>query len=70
VRFHFDSSNGERVIIDDEGLEFSTTSLMRAAAIAASVDMARDEFPDGDQRQFSIRVGDEQGVYGLASEKW
>jgi len=61
IRFYFDSFDGDRLIVDQEGLEFSTPSLMRDAAIAALPDMARDELPDGDRRQFWIHVRDAEG---------
>jgi hypothetical protein len=62
IRFYFDSFDGDRLIVDQEGLEFSSTSLMRDAAIAALPDMARDERPDGDRRLFWIHVRDAQGA--------
>jgi hypothetical protein len=61
-RFYFDSFDGKRLIVDQEGFEFSTVALMRDAAVAALPDMARDEITYEDRQEFWIRVRDSEGA--------
>ena len=60
--YFFDTNDGDMLDEDDVGLEFPDPESARRAAIAALPDMARDRLPDGDRRNFSVRVRDEAGT--------
>lgn len=63
--FYFDTYDGDRAVIDDQGLELSGNAAARKAALATLPEMADDKLPDGDQRHFSVKVRDAvgNGVY-------
>ena len=60
-RYFFDTNDGDQFADDDVGLELSDPEAARRAAITALPDMAYDKLPDGDRRDFSVRVRDEAG---------
>ena len=60
-RYFFDTDDGDRPSEDDIGLELPDHEAARRAGIAALPDMARDELPNGDHRDFSVRVRDDAG---------
>ena len=59
--FYFDISDGNRRIQDDEGTELSDIHAARNQAICVLPDIARDELPDGNHREFSSVVRDASG---------
>ena len=56
--YHFDVTDTGRLTRDEEGLELPNTQEARKQAIAALADIAKDELPDGDHREFIIEVRD------------
>jgi hypothetical protein len=60
-RFFFDIADGPETGVDDEGLEFPDLESARANALATLGEIARDELPDGDHRDFQIAIRDESG---------
>lgn len=52
TRFFIDTSDQDRFVRDEAGLEFEDVEAAKAAAVDALPDMARDELPDGDARTF------------------
>ena len=61
-RYFFDTNDGDMLDLDDVGLDLTDHEAARREAIAALPDMARDKLPDGDRRNFSVRVRDEAGA--------
>lgn len=55
-RFFFDTSDGERTVIDEIGMDLPDADAARRAALDALPDIARDVMPDGDRRQMSVTV--------------
>ena len=60
-RFYFDIADGPETGIDDDGLELLNVAAARTAALATLGEIAREELPDGDCRDFSISIRDENG---------
>ena len=60
-RFYIDTSDQERFVRDEEGLEFEDIEAAKNAAVDALPDMARDDLPDGDSRTFIAVVRDIHG---------
>ena len=60
-RYFLDSADGDLKVIDDEGIELQDPREARKFAIDVLPDMARDKIPDGDHREFSVRVRDHDG---------
>ena len=60
-RFNFDVRDGEHVHKDNEGTELYGLQDARDHALRTLPDMARDEMPDRNQREFVIEVKDENG---------
>ena len=61
-RFFIDSDDGDMSVIDDEGYELQDAQAARTMAIDVLPDMARQKIPDGDCRDFTVRVRDENGT--------
>jgi len=59
-RYFFDVFDGEKLVRDETGIELAGLEEVRIAAIDALPDIARDELPDGDQRQFWVQARDEE----------
>lgn len=55
-RYHFDVTDTGRLTRDEEGLELPNLQEARKEAVAALADMAKDELPDGDHREFVVEV--------------
>ena len=60
-RYFFDIADGDNSGHDDEGLNFSDLKAARAGALRALGEIARDELPDGDRRDFRVSIRDEAG---------
>ena len=61
-RFYFDITDTGRVTRDEEGLEFAGRQEARQQALATLGEIAKDELPDGDHREFVIEVRDGGGT--------
>jgi hypothetical protein len=61
-RFYFDTYEDDAVFADAFGDEFESFEEARAQAISILPDMARDEIPEGDHREFGCDVRDASGV--------
>ena len=59
--FYFDISDGDEQVRDDLGIELSDVQAARRQAISVLPDIARDELPDGDRREFRAVVRDASG---------
>ena len=64
-RFYFNIHDGERFTRDGDAHLCQSHKAMRDAAIKVLPDIARDELPDGDQRNFTVKVRDESGHFLL-----
>ncbi len=60
-RYFFDTSDGDRLIRDDEGLEMQDLEAVKVEAQKTLPHMAKDALPDGEQRTFVVSVRDEAG---------
>ena len=60
-RFFFDTHDGDRLLLDNEGQELEDLEAAKAVAQEELPHIARDELPDGDQRTFIVSVRDETG---------
>jgi hypothetical protein len=60
-RYFFDVSDGDRLTVDDEGLEMDDLHGAQQAAVAALPQVARDALPDGTRRDFVVEVRDASG---------
>ena len=60
-RYYFDIRDGDYVQKDNEGTVLGGLAEAKAQAVRTLPDIARDEVPDGDQREFVIEVKDENG---------
>ncbi len=60
-RYFFDTSDGNRLIRGDEGLEMQNLEAAKIEAQRALPDIAKDALPDGEQRTFIVSVRDEAG---------
>ncbi|MGO4671117.1 DUF6894 family protein [Bosea sp. 2RAB26] len=70
TRYFFDSSDGDFVDIDEDGIELSSDGEARLSALDALPDMARAVMPNGDCRLFtvSVRREDEGVIYRARME--
>ena len=60
-RYFFDIDDGEQTITDRIGIELPNRKAVRDAATGVLPDIARDELPDGEHRDFICSVRDETG---------
>lgn len=60
-RYFIDSSDGSFSHIDQDGVELTGDEAARYLALDALPDMVREVLPDGDQREFAVRVRDAGG---------
>jgi hypothetical protein len=60
-RYFFDIRDGEHVAPDRIGVDLDGLEAATAEAKRALPDIARDEMPDGERRDFTIVVKDEAG---------
>jgi hypothetical protein len=63
--YFFDTSDGDRFVRDEQGLQLKDLSEARRHAIAALPDMARDSLHDVDRRDFVVGVRNGDGTYLL-----
>ncbi len=61
--FYFDIDDGERVTIDEQGVDCPNRKAVRDYAIGVLPGIASDAFPDGDQHVIVVRVRDGSGRY-------
>ena len=61
TRYYFDTSDGDRLVPDEEGMELDNLEAARMEAQRGIADMAGDVFPDGDHREIVVTVRDESG---------
>jgi hypothetical protein len=65
MRYYFDLQEGQQLIIDEEGREFSTIEDVQEEAARSLADMARDSAltrgGDGEARRLAIQVRDQDG---------
>ncbi|MEQ1950988.1 DUF6894 family protein [Mesorhizobium yinganensis] len=67
-RYYFDVFDGEFVVRDETGLNVDREEEVAQHAVAALPDMAHDELPDGNERDFWVKVRDEEGTYIFAAD--
>ncbi len=60
-RFFIDTSDQERFVRDEDGLEFEDVEAAMNAAVHGLSDMANDAMPGGESRTFMATVRDAQG---------
>ena len=60
-RFYFDVSEGESFTRDEIGLDLPDLDQVRAEAINALPEIAREALPDGDETSFAVEARDESG---------
>ena len=60
-RYFFDIEDGHHHSIDDTGVICTNDEEVRAAAIAALPEIAKEEMADGNDRTIWVNVRDEQG---------
>ncbi len=59
-RYYFDTHDGDEVIIDDVGLEFSSLEAVKTEAARSLADLARDILPGSVRRELAVLVRDAQ----------
>lgn len=60
-RYFFDVTDTGAASQDEEGLELASLEEARKEALGALGDMAKDELPDGDSREFTIHIREGDG---------
>jgi hypothetical protein len=60
-RFYFDTSDDERLIVDEDGIELSGVQAARDEATRALADLAKDILPRATRREIAVIVKDEAG---------
>ena len=60
-RYFFDTFDGERLQLDDRGIEFESFAAAKDAAQKALPDMARETLGDDTHRTYVVSVRDEAG---------
>ena len=67
-QYFFDTNDGDRHVPDADGLDLPDRDAARAEALTALRDMARDHLPDGDRRDFTVKVRDgaDKAIYAAA----
>ncbi len=58
--FYFDVRDGEKFMIDEQGLDFSGIDGARDEATRALAEMARDVLPDTSRRRLAIEVRNDE----------
>jgi hypothetical protein len=61
-RYFFDVTDSGKVSVDMEGVEFDSLEDARGEALRTLGEIAKDELPDGDHRQFSIEIREGGGA--------
>ena len=62
TRFFFDHRDGERVSVDDDGLELASADDARQQAKMALGEIARDALPKDGDRELGINIRAEDGA--------
>ena len=79
TRYFFDSTDGDFVDIDEDGIELPSDGEARRSALDALPDMARAVMPSGDFRLFTVSVRRDDGgviyrasmeLLGERTERW
>ena len=60
-RYYFDIRDGEYVQKDNEGTVLNGLPEVKAQAVKTLPDVAQDELPGNDRREFVVEVKDENG---------
>jgi uncharacterized protein DUF6894 len=60
-RYYFDFTDGGEGLRDSEGTVLADLEHARAEALEALAQIAKDELPDGDRREFKIAIRSEVG---------
>lgn len=60
-KFFFTTNDSKTLDISDEGVEFPDEKSAADDAQRSLVDIARDQLPDGNRADFSVKVENEQG---------
>lgn len=58
AKFFFDTDDGDRFVLDEDGIECPDRDEARRAALRGIADLAIDTLPDGDERTFKVSVRD------------
>jgi hypothetical protein len=58
ARYYFDTQDGGDVVIDEEGLEFSSLEGVKREAARSLAELARDVLPGSVRRELAIDVRD------------
>jgi hypothetical protein len=58
-RFFFDTSDGDRTVIDTVGHKLADAESARKLALRALADMVADHLPDGNHRRFVSSIRDD-----------
>ena len=66
-RYFFDVTDSGKVSVDMEGVEFDSLEDARGEALRTLGEIAKDELPDGDHRQFSIEIREGDGAPVLSA---
>ena len=60
-RFYFDFVDGRETGEDAEGIDLPDLTAARESALETLGEIAKDELPDGDHREFAITIREEGG---------
>jgi hypothetical protein len=66
-RYFFDTTDTGMSHTDDEGTELANLDAARSEALAMLGGIARDELPDGDAREFIVRIRGDSGAVLLTA---
>jgi hypothetical protein len=66
-RFFFDIRDGSKTYPDTEGTDLPSLDVARSEALSTLDNIARDELPDGDRRDFVINIRTETGPVMLTA---
>ena len=64
-RFFFDVTDTGRTTADAEGVDLPSFAAAKEEALATLGEIAKDELPDGDTREFVIEIRDGHGTKPL-----
>lgn len=56
TRYFFDLRDGERLVPDQDGLEFDDIDAVKSQAVKTLAEVVKDALPDGTHRQIAILV--------------
>ena len=58
-RYYFDTREGQKFMLDEEGLEFDSVEAAEYEAACAATEMGRDHLPKGESRAVTVDVRNE-----------